>query len=574
MESTATEQNSTWELPGVSKVPKVMFLVFFEVTSLVGSLFTIIVLVQNVKLRSVQNILIANTCIVCIIDCVCNMSLVTGSVIANEWLYGHFMCKVNCFFINLVTIKTMLMLTALCVDRYCSIRFAYKYKDWLTSHRIRTVIVYVWLHALVFSIPFLTEAVNSVYRPQLNLCTVGSGTSGIFLFVTLLVCFVVPLTTVIIVNFCNCKLTYKLKDMKSTEIADKNYTQMSTEPPEVPLFGHCCSYTVSLVLLWLVLDVPFIVTSYLMHYEYIDHLVPGITTAKSWEVSTAFIWMRFSFSSLFPFVSFFFKKEIWQSAKEHILCRKHNSVLDTDSLGVVGDTAARNGSSKQIEKETPSKVKVREKENLEAASSLAFNVPVLFATSKGICIEDTYRPGEFSKTTSTTNVLNLKGRALDISYPQDKYDDDLYDDTSDYDSSCEIDPYSTSQPVSARPVLKVHHRPRSMSDPEINLHNATAKSTYNSQDLSATSTADSGLDLSRHSGSSLGVTSESSSNAVSGQTGKSSNYTDKRFGNLRWTREPNVFDIVKPNQNISNRVSTEFPPSRNKGNGDMVTESQ
>ncbi|BFY98906.1 hypothetical protein BsWGS_01946 [Bradybaena similaris] len=524
MESTATEQNSTWELPGVSKVPKFMFLVFFEVTSLIGSLFTIIVLIQNVKLRSVQNILIGNTCIVCIIDCVCNMSLVTGSLIADEWPYGHFMCKVNCFFINLVAIKTMLMITALCVDRYCSVRLAYKYKDWLTSHRIRTVILYVWLQALVFSLPFLTEAVNSVYRPQLNLCTVGSGTSGVFLFVTLLVCFVIPLTTVIIVNFCNCKLTRKLRYKTSTEVADKNYTQMSTETPEVPLFGHCCSYTVTLVLLWLVLEVPFIVTSYMMQYEYIENLVPGITTAKSWEVSSTFIWMKFAFSSVFPCVTFFFKKEIWQSAKEHMLCRRHNSVLDTGSLGVVADIAARNGSSKQIDKETPSKVKVREKENLEAASSLAFNVPVLFATSKGICIEDTYRPGEFSNTMSTTNVPSLKGRALDISYPQDEYADDLYDDTSDYDSSCEIDPYSTSQPVSARPVLEVPHRPRSMSDPEINLHNATAKATYNSKDLSATSTADSGLDLSRHSGSSLGVTSKSSSNAVSDETGKSSNY--------------------------------------------------
>ncbi|CAG5117736.1 unnamed protein product [Candidula unifasciata] len=528
MESAATGLNSTWGQPSGSTVPKVIFLVLFVVTSFFGNLFMLIVLIQNARLRSVQNIFIANTCIVCLIDCLCNMSLVTSSLIADEIFSGHFMCKVNSFFVNLVAIMTMLMLTALCADRYFSLRFSYKSKACLSFRRIGSVIVYLWLHSLVFSIPILTDGVHSVYRPQLHLCTIGSGASDAFLFVTLIVCFVAPLIAVIIFNVCNCNLTCRLKDKTSNEIAEKNYMQMSTETSQAAPLVNSCSYTVSLVILWLVLEIPFIVTSYVMQYEYIQ---PLVATGRSWEVSITFVWMRFLYSAIFPYVTFFFKKEIWQSTKEHIFCRRHNSVVDTDSLGG-GNIAARDSCRKKTENETPSQITVRDKECPQPSNSSTFNVPVLFATSKGICIEDSktsYRSGEINNITCTTDVHHLKLRTLDICYPKYKHDDELYGDTSDYDSSCEIDPYSSSQPVSARSVLEAVQRIRSMSYPEINLHNTTVKVAYKCQDLSATSVTDSGLDLSGQSSSSMEVASESTFKVINGHRKPSANSSNKHL---------------------------------------------
>lgn len=508
MDSRLPGPNSTWSFTDMSRTPKVIFLFLFMVTSFAGSVFIISVLLHNVKLRSVQNLLIANMCVVCIVDSVCNMALVMGALIANEWIYGAFVCKMNNFFMNLVAFETLLMLTALSTDQYFFLRFSCKYETWLSSRRIRSIMAYFWLQSVTFSIPFLTGAVSSTFKLQFSMCTV-SDTSLPFLYVTLLVCFVGPVIMTIVIHIVNALFTCKLKHLQTTSVSEKNYMQMLNDTRQQAEQPELSSYTLVLLAMWLILYTPFIVTSYITQYTYIQQAGDYSVSDYHWETSAAFAWMRFSYSALFPLVTFLFKKVLRHSVKECLLCRRHNSIVDMNVLGIVSDVAKSKKRPQVKENEAASRTKERDKEISETPSSLSFNVPVLFATSSGICIEDSSIEnvsGESEHSRNSGDVLELKGKTLDISYPDFEYADVLLGETSDYDSSCETDQYSSSQPVSACKVLGALHRTRSMSNPEIISRHDKTNIEYEIRDIGGTFIADSGLDLSGATASSLGGT--------------------------------------------------------------------
>ncbi|CAL1533060.1 unnamed protein product, partial [Lymnaea stagnalis] len=193
---------------------------------------------------------------------------------------------------------------------------------------------------------------------------------------------------------------------------------------------------------------------------------------------------------------------------------------------------------------TPRKHKSKDKEGTLAPSKPTFKVPVLFATSTGICIEDPGRDCSFDtfKLNPDLDTFEMKGKALDIAYSDYEYGCELFGDTSDYDSSCEIDPYSSSQPVSSRHIHGTFHRTRSMSDPEVNFRSSHDKSTTASRekkkDLSETFGADSGLDLSATAGSSLG----SANSRTSGDSRKS--FINRKHGANKTDRAATLDNIT------------------------------
>ncbi|XP_005089480.1 uncharacterized protein LOC101852289 [Aplysia californica] len=509
MSSTSPGLNTTSTTSDISRAPRMVFLTLFMIMSSVGSLLLIIVIVHSRKHRTIQNLLIANVCVVCFIDTFLNMSLVMGSLIVDHWAFGDFMCKVNCFFLNLVNIETVLLLMSLSVDRYFSLRHSLKYEAWLFSYRIYLIIAYLWLHAAAFSIPFLTDAVSSQFRPQLHLCSVTGDTSVVFVYLTLIICFLAPLVSIVVFQILIVRVTCELRNSKRTQDPHKNYTQMLNETPlSDSVVSHPSCYTRILFVLWLILNVPFVITSSIKHYEQSQGVEESQFLDYPWEVDAVFIWMKFFFSAIFPFVTFFCKKDLWQSTKECVLCRRNNSIIDIEVVGLGSDTNVSKDKPPNIEVEfsTP-KNKEKEREKAEVSHILAFSVPVLFATSTGICIEDKSSEHVTDTSSLSQNELAItaaiKGKKLDISYSDPEWPEELIGDTSDYDSSCEIDQYSSSQPVSTRNVHGTLHRTRSLSDPEIAAHPSPNKAKVVKR-FSGTSGADSGLDLSGTSGTNTG----------------------------------------------------------------------
>lgn len=493
MELNSPGLNST--SMNTSTAPRIVFLVLFCVVSFVGSFLIILVLLHYSKFRSVQNVMIANVCALGIVDCLFNMALVLGSVASGDWIYGAYMCKVNNFFMNIAIIHTMMMLAALSVDRYCVIKFSHRYELWLRSCRLRTLIACVWVHALAFGLPFLTDVVESTYVPHIHMCALTGRTSMWFLHISLVTCFIGPLATTIIFQLLSCKLSVKLGYARKDEKNLNDYTQIVSENPKI--FNYNSPFLITLVTAaWFLLEAPFIVVSYVYMYE--ESRGQGQSFIIPWDLASAFIWMRFAFSAVCPMITFLCKKELRQSTKIWFMCRRNNSVVDMHSASSSPDVSLQKDLSRTVERRfsTPKNSKLQESSEMQ--KPLPFNVPVLFATSTGICIEDPdYRRLDTEIVQTTCIVDNLKGKKLDIVYPEYEYTDELIEDTSDYDSSCEVDPYCSSQPVSARQIHGTFRRSRSMSEPEIKprAYDNKTKSKAKSGNLSGTFCADSGLDL-------------------------------------------------------------------------------
>ncbi|XP_059161672.1 galanin receptor 2b-like [Physella acuta] len=492
-----------------STAPHIVFLILFCVVSFAGSFLIILVLLHHSKYRSVQNVMIANLCALSIVDCVFNMALVLGSLASGDWIYGAYMCKVNNFFMNIAIIHTMVMLAALSVDRYCVIKFSHRYELWLRSCKLRTLIACVWVHALAFGLPFLTDVVESSYVPHIHMCTLTGRTSLWFLHISLVTCYIGPLATTLIFQLLSCRLSVKLGYARKNEKHLNDYTQIVSKTPEMFNYNSH-SFITLLTAAWFLLEAPFIVVLYVYMYE--ESKGQGQPFIIPWDLASAFIWMRFAFSAACPVITFLCKKELWQGTKEWFLCRRNNSVVDMHSASASSDVSLQKDFSKSAERSFSTPKSSKPQESSEMQKPLPFNVPVLFATSTGICIEDPdYRQLDTEMVQTTCIVDHLKGKTLDIVYLEYEYADELVGETSDYDSSCEVDPYCSSQPVSARQIHGIFRRSRSMSEPEIKPRVYDNKTKADGGNLSGTFCADSGLDL----------TSTSASAASTQSSGKS-----------------------------------------------------
>ncbi|KAH9500091.1 hypothetical protein Btru_076583 [Bulinus truncatus] len=482
-----------------SRIPRVVLLIVIFIVSFFGSLFIVAAFVHNVKLRRVQNIFIANICALCIADCVMNMSLVLGALIQNEWTYGDFLCKMNNFSIHLVTTEVLLMMMLLAVHHYLALRLPVRYEVWLTSRRLFAVLIYTWLHGLSFTVPILTDVVQTDFHPGLCLCTIARKSSEGFLYTSLLFCYVAPFIVLLFFQILNLTLARQLNSTVLTQKASQCYSQIINEYISASSNQKVSHYSLFISIIWLILEIPFIVTSYLKFYE-----SPSDSTEEMypWQLYATFIWMRFSFSSIFPLATFFCNREIWQSVKEWIMCRRNNAV---SSIDVSGTSSTIMDLSHKSEKITSPKYLTG---NEVIKTSKTFNVPILFATPSGIRVADSssHSSVDNNMLKASCQTLEIKGKSLDIVYSDFECTNEIFDDTSDYDSSCEVDPFSTSQPVSSRKLSAHFHRTRSMSDPEVSvrLSLSNRKAGEQRSGLSGTSGADSGLDLSPAAGSSSG----------------------------------------------------------------------
>uniref|UniRef100_A0A2C9LVX9 G-protein coupled receptors family 1 profile domain-containing protein n=1 Tax=Biomphalaria glabrata TaxID=6526 RepID=A0A2C9LVX9_BIOGL len=501
MESNSPGSNVTVLSDESSRTPRLVFLVILFITAFLWSLLIIIAFMQNLKLRTVQNILIANVCALCIADCVVNMSVVFGALVKDGWIYGDLMCKINNFFMQLVTVEVLLLLTMMTVHRYFTLWLPIRYEAWMSSRRVYALIVYLWLHCLSFTLPLLTEAAEAKFRSRLHLCTLASRSSTGFIYSMLSFCYLAPIVVCIVFHVMNLKLSRQLTSSVVSETAKESYSRIIKDNPSSPQVERSSNYSVYVSITWLVLEMPFVITSYIKCYvdtsDVTEHTYP-------WQMDATFIWMRFSFSSVFPFVTLLCCKELWQNVKEWVLCRKNNAIFSSDDTSTI--YVQNDISHHSLDKvSSPKYYNGSDKDK----SPNPFNVPVLFATSTGIYIADSnYSTEKDSQClTSTSDMLEMKGKTLEIIYSDYEYTNELFDDTSDYDSSCEIDPYSTSQPVSTKKHQEQFQRTRSLSEPEVNVRMSMDRKQRTC--LSGTSGADSGLDLSQAAGSSS-ATSKSS----------------------------------------------------------------
>ena len=128
------------------------------VLSLVGNIFVLYVVRNNIKLHTVTHYLIVNLALVDLLITVFNMSvLLKTEVTGNDEAFGGIAGKIYCIGIivvlNLCVVCSIFTMTAIAVERFCSILFPFKR---IISVKLAKVIVAgIWLCSFLIDPVFL-----------------------------------------------------------------------------------------------------------------------------------------------------------------------------------------------------------------------------------------------------------------------------------------------------------------------------------------------------------------------------------------------------------------------------------
>lgn len=470
---------------------KLVFLVIFMVIGLCGNVVLIITLGCNKKQRkSALQLFSLNLAFVNCLDCFFNMSFAlasaTGSV---SWSSEDLLCRLNSFFMNLIWIETILGLMFMTLDRMMATRHSDKYEQFQSMPRFIIMLIYTWVHSISFSAPLLVGAIDVDVYKNVQMCMMANNVSIIYTLIMALVCFLIP----IIVSLIFFTLAIKVSCSEHSIHAIRSQNQYSKDVQEPKLLKELngAKYTGILLFLWIIMEVPYISAQLIRMFRYSDDLniSSSFQIPNTYPVDVSLVWIRFGFVLVLPILALLWKKELWQLFKNIILCRKSNLIVDLELK--VENPPSR---EKLDLKYSDDKKHVKEEKMKEAfVHNSGFQVPVLFATSRGVHIQTG------SDEESDYDEIKIRGRKCDVLGSQGNLQGYEYE-TSDYDSSNEMDPFSVSHPISARKSADVHPslQKRSSSHPEVGKSNNKEGKPAS---VTATSAADSGLDMSNNNSS-------------------------------------------------------------------------
>lgn len=125
--------------------------------SLVGNVFVLYVVRNNIKLHTVTHYLIVNLAVVDLLITVFNMSvLLKTEVTGNDEAFGGIAGQIYCVgvfvVLNLCVVCSVLTMTAIAVERFCSIIFPFK--RIITFKLAKAIVAGIWLCSFLITIPF------------------------------------------------------------------------------------------------------------------------------------------------------------------------------------------------------------------------------------------------------------------------------------------------------------------------------------------------------------------------------------------------------------------------------------
>ena len=443
------------------------FLALFIVVSFTGNCVLLATIVQSRRLkRASMNIFVISAAVTNMVNALINMPLILGATVTESWDYSvatQYLCQTNAFFVQLCSVTMMLSLTGMSLDRCIAVHNPSKYPVRVTMFRINVYICYLWAHGFVFCFPLIIQVVPSAPFPARYLCSIAQNgqvtVSLLYVSMTSVLCYIIPIMVIIASYTYILRTAVKQKLKERERLAAQDYTDnLITESP-ILIEIKVASYVAILITMWAILEGPYLLLNYIEQYRNSEEFLRLKTSSKfsyPWQMDLGFTWMKLSHPMILPFVTFIWRKDVWQKFKNLVLCRKSNLINDA-SPRLTPDHQEQCGAA-------------REEEQKEAYMNSTFTAPVLFATSAGLHVQTYSTDSDLSDAdvfyrdvTANTKVADYRERVkktkkidVDINYKED---------TSDYDSQGEIDPFSVSNPITTKERDQIKHsRGRRNSD--------------------------------------------------------------------------------------------------------------
>lgn len=156
-----------------------------------GIVIAVISRVQNV--RTPTSTFLLNLCVADILIASLYIPFITVDMyITSHWIFGDFMCRLVSFVFYLATYFSILLLTAISVERYISVCLPKRLR--LTAKKAFITTVVLWLIAVCLAMPFFIVKTTKVYR-QVEYCvlTWSKKSAKIYHTVALTLFYIMPI---------------------------------------------------------------------------------------------------------------------------------------------------------------------------------------------------------------------------------------------------------------------------------------------------------------------------------------------------------------------------------------------
>ena len=153
-------------------------LIVTSLIALFGNAAVLIVIRLRRNLHRPSYFLLANLAIGDFATNIIIVPAIVTTMIMRHWIFGHTLCQLSAFVINVSIIQTLGTLTSVSIDRYIAICAPLRYPTLVTSHRSLIMITYTWVHACVVSVPPCLGFSSYGFQPTYYSCNVASDDSN------------------------------------------------------------------------------------------------------------------------------------------------------------------------------------------------------------------------------------------------------------------------------------------------------------------------------------------------------------------------------------------------------------
>lgn len=195
----------------VSQVAKTAAYVVIIFCSLIGNAFVVLIVWQNLRLRTVINFFICNLAVSDIlVAALCEPNMITQLFLGNKWIFGTALCKLIVFLQSATIASSVLTLLAISGDRFIAIVFPLRRRPGFKIARF--IVAVIWVVSVVMMAPLIyAQRVRTAPQGNYDVCIEewspvfeeekAPRDYTIILFVTM---YVVPLTTMGFLYFIIC----------------------------------------------------------------------------------------------------------------------------------------------------------------------------------------------------------------------------------------------------------------------------------------------------------------------------------------------------------------------------------
>ncbi|OCT95955.1 motilin receptor [Xenopus laevis] len=216
-------------------IPVTIVLLVVMVVGVIGNTITILIIRRYKEMKTTTNFYLSSMAVSDMIILLCLPFDLYRLWKSMPWIFGGFLCRFHHFISEGCTYSTILHITALSIERYLAICFPLKSKVLITKTRVKCVIMFLWIVALLSAGPFyflvgIAQVYNitNAWECRYTFHAVQSGLVNVMMWVTTAYFFIPMFCLTILYGFIGKTLRRSQNSIRSRNTAQREKSHRQT----------------------------------------------------------------------------------------------------------------------------------------------------------------------------------------------------------------------------------------------------------------------------------------------------------------------------------------------------------